>query len=193
MMHGQTESACDDACVQKSVMSQPLDALSSESDSRAASLVQLGTSVHILIAVEEVCSRLAFELRCARAGLNSVETCETDIDFIRVMDDFQTRDGGYKHLVVILGQRSWLSLMRNFVACSRPFHLIDASTERVVESSVRLLASCTDLEFSETVKACLGLGEAVKPSSDLVFASRASTSASEPFDSSSAAGETCTV
>ena len=42
--------------------------------------------------------------------------------------------------------------MRSFVACPRPFHVIDASMEGVGESRVRLLASCTDLEFSETVK-----------------------------------------
>ena len=154
MMHGQAESeASTDACVQKAAMSQPLDTLGSESDSRAPALVQLEKSVHFLIAVEEVCSRLAFELQCARAGLNNVETCETYTDFIRVMDDFQTHDdGGCKHLVVILGQRSWLSLMRRFVACPRPFHVIDASMESVGENGLKLFASCTDLEFSETVK-----------------------------------------
>ena len=194
MMYGQTESeasgqASDDACVQKSVPSQPPDTLGSERHSHAASLVQLGPSVHFLIAVEEVCSRLAFETQCARAGLSSVETCETDIDFIRVMDDFQTRDDGYDHLVVILGQQSWLSLMQSFVACPRPFHLIDASEECVYENGVKLLASCTDREFSDTVKGCLGLGDAVKPLSELATASRASTRASDSCDCSPAAGE----
>lgn len=168
---------------------QPPDTLGSERHSHAASLVQLGPSVHFLIAVEEVCSRLAFETQCARAGLSSVETCETDIDFIRVMDDFQTRDDGYDHLVVILGERSWLSLMQSFVACPRPFHLIDASEECVNENGVKLLASCTDREFSDTVKGCLGLASAVKPVSELATASRASTRASDSCDGSPAAGE----
>ncbi|CAE7358649.1 unnamed protein product [Symbiodinium sp. CCMP2456] len=188
-MQEQDESeASADAYVQKTIMLQPLDSLCSESDSHASSLAQLEKSVHFLIAVEEVCSRLAFELQCARAGLRHVLTCETYTDFIRVMDDFQTQDGGFGHLVVILGQPSWLSLMRSFVTCSRPFRVIDASMEGVGENSVRLLASCTDREFSETVKECLGrelgLGEAVKASSALTSASRASTIASEAFDSS---------
>ncbi|CAE7718004.1 unnamed protein product, partial [Symbiodinium microadriaticum] len=152
-MHGQAESeASADAYAQKAVMSLPLDSVCSESDGHAPSPVHLEKSVHFLIAVEEVCSRLAFELQCTRAGFNHVVTCETYTDFLRVMDDFQTKDGGCKHLLVILGQPSWLSLMRSFVACPRPFHVIDASMEGVGESRVRLLASCTDQEFSEAVK-----------------------------------------
>ena len=181
MMHRQTESASWDACVQKSIMSQSLSMLEPESNDHSPSLGQFDKSVHFLIAVEEVCSRLAFELQCDRAGLTKVETSETFTDFIRAIDDFQTSDEGVKNLVVILGQGSWLSLMRGFVFCKRPFHVIDASMEGMGEDCVKLLASCNGLEFSEAVRECL---DSAIASSQLVFASRASTSASEASEPS---------
>ena len=159
-----------DACVQKSVLSQPLSMFE-----HAPSLVQFDKSVRILIAVEEVCSRLAFELQCDRAGWTNVETSETFTDFIRAIDDFQTSDEGLQHLVVIVGQESWLSLMQRFVVCKRPFHVIDASMEGMGEDYVKLLASCSALEFSEAVHECLGSARAF---ANLV-SSRTSTSASD--------------
>ncbi|CAE6961212.1 unnamed protein product [Symbiodinium natans] len=145
----------------KTDCSETSTALESDiTDTEPVSRRSLRNCVDVIIAVEEGCSRMAFERHAAMSGLGEDDliVCVSSADLVCAVEKAVVSNLT-KPLAVIVGEASWLEQFPEVWRGRFPY-VIDAScwdsdvgTADIVDKV--LLASCSHAEFEDALRCCV--------------------------------------
>lgn len=109
--------------------------------------------IDVVIAIEECACRFAFERYSAIAGLRSVVSAMTVSDLLTAVDTLRLANPD-RPLMVVVGERPWLSKLKSLPSQGRIPFVVDASDTGRSESHAKLAASCTQKEFETVLSRC---------------------------------------